>query len=620
MTLAAVAVLVAASVGATLWFTRPSGPAVAPVLTRLTSDSGLTFQPAISPDGKLLAYASDRGEEGNLDIWLEQIGGGQPIQLTRHEGDDTEPAFSPDGTKVAFRSERGDGGIYLVPALGGEPRLIAKQGHRPRFSPDGNWLAYWAGPIGNALMAGSTNTYILPSMGGEPIQLDLAFSATRHPIWSPDGKHLLLLGRLARGEGNGGLDWWLVPVDGGTPIKTGVLEALERQRLSPPPGELRIVPSSWPAGSENVAFAASLGDTTNLWELKLSPQTRKVTGPAARLTFGTGVEVQPSLASGPGGRLRLVFSDLRPNVDVWTVPIDANQGEVTGAMQRVTQNISFDGYPAISADGEKLAFISSRSGNWDVWTRDLKTGKEAPATATPLRELQPVLSRDGSTIFYWTNENQQRLVYKTNFRGGVATKLCEGCGTPTDVSNGYLLLEPIGGPQAFALIDLASNRITNLIESTRPDQIPFAGRFSPDGRWIAFHATTERPAAARQIFVVPFRGWPDESVASSGDWIPITDGEEMDRQSCWSPDGNLLYFLSDRDGFRCIWAQPLDVGAKRPDGETKSVLHFHGGRLSLRGVGNQVSTIKLSVARDQLVFALGELTGNIWMKDVQEQF
>ena len=286
-----------------------------------------------------------------------------------------------------------------------------------------------------------------------------------------------------------------------------------------------------------------------------------------------------------------MFSDLRPNVDVWTVPIDANQGEVTGAMQPVTQNISFDGYPAISADGEKLAFISSRSGNWDVWTRDLKTGKEAPATATPLRELQPVLSRDGSTIFYCTNEEQQRFVYQTNFHGGVPTKLCEGCGIPTDIFKGYLLLEPLGGTQAFAIIDLASYRITNLIESTRPNQMPYGGRFSPDGRWIAFHETMERPAEARQIFVAPFRGWPEESGANPGDWIPITDGKEMDLQSYWSPDGNLLYFLSDRDGFRCMLAQPLDAGAKRPDGEAKSVLHLHRGRRSLRGVRNRVSAI-----------------------------
>ena len=118
--------------------------------------------------------------------------------------------------------------------------------------------------------------------------------------------------------------------------------------------------------------------------------------------------------------------------------------------------------------------------------------------------------------------------------------------------------------------------------------------------------------------MAPFRGWPGESGPSRADWIPITDGTEMDRQSYWSPDGNLLYFLSDRDGFRCIWAQPLDAATKRPNGEAKSVHHFHGARRSLRGVGNRASAIQMSVARDQLVFALGELTGNIWMKDAQQ--
>ena len=621
MTVASVGVLVAASVGATLWFTRSPGPAAAPVLTRLTSDSGLTYQPTISPDGNLLAYSSDRGEEGNLDIWLEQIGGGQPIQLTFHEADDSEPAFSPDGTKIAFRSERGDGGVRVVPALGGEtPRLIAPDGHRPRFSPDGDWISYWTGPIGNALVAGSTNTYIVPSTGGEAIQVDPEFSATRHPIWSPDGKHLLLLGRSANAENIQGVDWWLVPIDGGAPIQTGALEVFRRQRLSPPPGEYTIVPASWPSGRDTVAFGATFGDTTNVWEVTLSAQTRRVEGSALRVTSGTGLEVQPSFVSPSGGDSRLVFSDLRPNVDVWSVPIDANRGRVAGEMLPVTHNIAFDGFPTASADAKRLAFISARSGNWDVWTRDLETGEEAAATVTPFEELQPIISADGSKVFYWTRENEKRFVYQTSFRGGGPTRLCEECGTPTDVFEDYLLLESVRGPQALFIIDVASNKIASLVESTRSSQIPYAGRFSPDGRWIAFHATTERPARARQIFVVPFRGWPSDTGEPRPAWIPVTDGKAMDRQAYWSPDGNLLYFLSDdRDGFRCIWAQWLDPATKHPVGAPFTVLHCHHGRRSLRGVGSRVSAGRLTVVRDKLLFALGELRGNIWMKEVPGQ-
>ncbi|NWF83079.1 MAG: protein kinase [Bryobacteraceae bacterium] len=68
-----------------------------PVLTRLTSDPGLTFQPAVSPGGELLACASDRSGRGDLDIWVQRIGDRQAVRLTDDEADDSEPAFSPDG-------------------------------------------------------------------------------------------------------------------------------------------------------------------------------------------------------------------------------------------------------------------------------------------------------------------------------------------------------------------------------------------------------------------------------------------------------------------------------------------------------------------------------------------
>jgi hypothetical protein len=126
------------------WRTTRIQPPVTPThsLTRLTSDVGWTDYPAVSLDGKMLAYASDRSGEGNLDIWVRQLPEGPPLRLTRHAADDVEPAFSADGSRIAFRSSRRGGGIYVIPTLGGDERLLAAGGFSPRFSPDGHWIAY----------------------------------------------------------------------------------------------------------------------------------------------------------------------------------------------------------------------------------------------------------------------------------------------------------------------------------------------------------------------------------------------------------------------------------------------------------------------------------------------
>jgi hypothetical protein len=77
----------------------------------------------------------------------------------------------------------------------------------------------------------------------------------------------------------------------------------------------------------------------------------------------------------------------------------------------------------------------------------------------------------------------------------------------------------------------------------------------------------------------------------------------------------MLYFLSDRDRFRCIWGQRLDPVSRRPVGPAFGVQHFHDARRSLLAVGNNVGAIGLGAAGNKLVFALGEVTGNIWLRE-----
>ena len=91
----------------------------------------------------------------------------------------------------------------------------------------------------------------------------------------------------------------------------------------------------------------------------------------------------------------------------------------------------------------------------------------------------------------------------------------------------------------------------------------------------------------------------------------------MDDKLHWSPDGRWIYTLSDRDGFQCIWAYPVDPQAKRPAGPAVAALHSHGACLSIRNA--TLVPQDFSVARDKIVFNQGEITGNIWMTEIRDR-
>jgi hypothetical protein len=98
--------------------------------------------------------------------------------------------------------------------------------------------------------------------------------------------------------------------------------------------------------------------------------------------------------------------------------------------------------------------------------------------------------------------------------------------------------------------------------------------------------------------------------SEKGNWIAIDHPNRWDDKPRWSPDGNVVYFVSDRDGQFCLWAQRLENCTKQPVGMPFALYHFHNSRLAMDNVGT--SFLEIDVARDKIVMGLGGLTGNIW--------
>jgi Tol biopolymer transport system component len=397
VSVAAAATLLAALTGAAWWAWRVTRPrAQTPAesadranypYTRLTFGPGLQTDPAFSPDGKFIAFASDRA--GNFDIWVQALSGGsEPVQVTKSPAHDTQPAWSPDGGTLVFRSERDGGGLFLVPAFGGAERRLTSFGSQPTWSADGSEILFFVGrlPLHHLL-----RNYIrlnAVSLDGEPPR-EIVSDFLRDGSWRwvaghPDGR-ISALGTRRTGE----FGFFTVS------RREGEVTISKTLPLGADPGA-RPFRFQWNADGTMLYLEADTKGTRSLWRVRVDRMTLEWRS-AERLTTPAGQDVAATLSR---DGTRLAFSQQQETSRIWVFPIDTmGLPRVVGEGRPLTEEGAVALTSALSPDGVKLAYELWRPGTdrSELWVLDLNGGARE---LLAINAKGPVWSRDGTSVAY----------------------------------------------------------------------------------------------------------------------------------------------------------------------------------------------------------------------------
>ncbi|HEY3132357.1 MAG TPA: protein kinase [Acidobacteriota bacterium] len=543
---AATLILAAIVAAPLLWRNVSEGSTGSPIkpirVQRLTDFAGLEEFPAISPDGKSVAFAADTG--GKWQIWVRLLAGGPPLQITHDPVNHQFPRWSMlSNSLIYFTAPVGSelqGTVWEISALGGAPHRLVDSLEGADLSHDGKKIAF-----------------IQPNSEGVQIAVSPLDVYTPHAVarlapgykysyirWSPDDKWLSYQRETIFES-----DIFAVPSQGGDPFPITHEGTLMRGFC-------------WLPDSSGIIYSSARGNTIlylptfNLWTISLGKSVPR------QLTFGEASYVHPDLKSGGA----LVASRISMKFDIWKFPTDGTPSDNVRRGVRITEQTGQVQTPSISPDNKELVYLSDSGGHGNLWVTKLDGSGARQITYERDADVAigvPVWSPAGKDIAFVSTRNLQGWDFGlwlvssdgSNVRN-VAQRGGWGCWSPDGhflyyaVSrNGKYQIEKItanGGSPAIVRTD---NALSPAVDSN--GVLYYAIQFANINGISNFEIRAARPESGPSQLLAQIPGWRIPA------WQPAFS-------QVLSPDGKWLIPIMLSDGpVSNIWALPTAGGPMR---------------------------------------------------------
>ena len=573
-------------IAAGVWFVRSRYQSSADIsvqkVAQITNWSGLDDFPSISPDGNSVVYCSDHN--GSFEIYVKQLAAGaKEIQLTSDGGQNFQPAFSPDGQRIAYYSKQ-RGGIWIIPASGGEAKQLTEFGSHPAFSPDGEQIAFQSNSL-NDLGAYARNAlppstlWLVAANGGEPKQLtQVGNPAGGHgaPSFSPDGKRIAF-----EVDDYNNPSAWTISINGNDAKR--IVESGSYEPVYAPDGK-------------SILYTG--GRVSSVFQVRVNPDTGETIGEPNQIAgIGGTFSGVRSVRFSADGR-KIAYSALLRREGLSSVHLRTNSSEADSAPVSLVQNTNDrNNFPAFSPDGKRIAFSTCNIGgtNCDIWLINADGSNQIQLTTNESNELIPFWFPNMEQVAFISDRAGHYTLWSINLNTKREKMLLD----LTDTLD-YARLSPDGEQIVFNFKRNGGviNVWTASLVGGEPKQLTFDKElmgfpaFSPDGKTIAFQM---KRGDSTYIMVMPSEG---------GTPVQLTFDKGQSWLYDWSPDGDKILFAGQRDGFwNVYWVSRSTKKQQQLTDYTK--------------LNSFVRYPAWSPLGNQIAYEYSETTGNIWIADLK---